>query len=86
MVGETIIKGMLAAIELSTSGRERYASTIGVGSICRDLAIDHGLVMRAVGDTMIIAPPLIINEQQVDELMDKTKKTLDATLKTIESL
>ena len=42
--------------------------------------------MRAVGDTMIIAPPLIINEQQVDELMDKTKKTLDATLKTIESL
>ena len=86
LVGETRIKGMVAAIELSKDGRERYAATIGAGSICRDLAIDHGLVMRAVGDTMIIAPPLIINAQQIDELMDKTKNTLDATLKTIQSL
>ena len=86
LVGETRIKGMVAAIELSKEGRERYAATIGVGSICRDLAMDHGIVMRAVGDTMIIAPPLIINAQQIDELMDKIKNTLDATLKTIQSL
>jgi putrescine aminotransferase len=48
--------------------------------------MEHGVVMRAVGDTMIIAPPLIINAQQIDELMDKIKNTLDATLKTIQSL
>ena len=85
LVGETRIKGMVGAIELSKEGRERYPSAIGAGSICRDLAMDHGIVMRAVGDTMIIAPPLIINSQQIDELMDKTKNTLDATLKTIQS-
>jgi adenosylmethionine-8-amino-7-oxononanoate aminotransferase len=35
---------------------------------------------------MIIAPPLIITEQQIDELIDKTRNTLDATLKMIKSL
>ena len=39
--------------------------------------------MRAVGDTMIIAPPLIINEQQVDELISKATKALDDTLAAI---
>jgi len=86
LVGEARIKGMVAAIELTKEHRTRYASTIAAGSGCRDLAIDHGLVMRAVGDTMIIAPPLIITEQQIDELIDKTRNTLDATLKMIKSL
>ncbi|MBT3992622.1 MAG: aspartate aminotransferase family protein [Gammaproteobacteria bacterium] len=86
LVGEARIKGMVAAIELTKEHRTRYASTIAAGSVCRDLAIDHGLVMRAVGDTMIIAPPLIITEQQIDELIDKTRNTLDATLKMIKSL
>jgi len=42
--------------------------------------------MRAVGDTMIIAPPLIISESEIDELIDKTTKTLDETNRHISSL
>ena len=40
---------------------------------------DHGLVMRAVGDRMIIAPPLIITRAQVDEMMVLMRKALDRT-------
>lgn len=35
--------------------------------------------MRAVGDTMIVAPPFITTEAQLDELMEKAWKALDQT-------
>jgi len=93
LVGEARIKGLMGAIELCANKetRERFSSEgrftsldeISAGSLCRDLAINNGLVMRAVGDTMIIAPPLIINREQVDELISKATKTLDDTLAAI---
>jgi putrescine aminotransferase len=33
--------------------------------------------MRAVGDTMIIAPPLIMTTAQIDELIEKATGALD---------
>ena len=51
-----------------------------VGERCRDNAIQNGLVMRATRDTMIIAPPLIITRPQIDELVEKARRTLDMTL------
>ena len=93
LVGEARIKGLMGAIELCANKetRERFSSEgrftsldeISAGSLCRDLSINNGLVMRAVGDTMIIAPPLIINQEQIDELISKTSKTLDDTLAAI---
>ena len=93
LVGEARIKGLMGAIELCANKetRERFSSEgrftsldeISAGSLCRDLSINNGLVMRAVGDTMIIAPPLIINQEQIDELISKATKTLDATLAAI---
>ena len=44
---------------------------------CRDLSLANGLVMRAIRDSMIIAPPLIISKDQIDELIGKAGKTLD---------
>jgi putrescine aminotransferase len=35
--------------------------------------------MRAVGNTMIVAPPLIIGDSQIDELVEKAWKCLDLT-------
>jgi putrescine aminotransferase len=35
--------------------------------------------MRAVGDSMIVAPPLIIEKQQIDELIEKARRCLDLT-------
>jgi putrescine aminotransferase len=88
LIGEARIKGLVAAIEISNNKdtRGRFSSDISAGSICRDIAISNGLVMRAVGDTMIIAPPLIISESEIDELIDKTTKTLDETNRHISSL
>ena len=40
----------------------------------------NGLIMRAVRDTMIIAPPLVISREQIDELAEKAWRCLDLTL------
>jgi putrescine aminotransferase len=42
--------------------------------------------MRAVGDRMIIAPPLVITKVQIDEMMALIYKCLDATLKDLQSM
>lgn len=38
-----------------------------------------GLVMRSVGDTMIISPPRVISREEIDELVDKARAALDVT-------
>ena len=59
--------------------RKMFEDTGTVGSICRDYCIQNGLVMRAVRDGMIFCPPLIFTKDNVDELVDKLKKSLDQT-------
>ena len=51
----------------------------GVGMLCRAHCFGNGLIMRAVGDRMIIAPPLTMTHAQIDELMDLIVKCLDLT-------
>lgn len=85
LVGEVRGVGMLGAIELvqDKATRKRYEGR-GVGMICRQFCFDNGLIMRAVGDTMIISPPLVISKYEIDELVTKARKCLDLTLETLQ--
>ena len=85
LVGEARGVGMVAAIELvkNKDTRERYQG-LEVGMRCREHCFRNGLVMRAVGDTMIIAPPLVIGRDQFDELIEKAVTCLDLTLKEVQ--
>jgi putrescine aminotransferase len=84
LVGEVRGLGMLGAIELvkDKATRERHQGR-GAGMICRQFCFDNGLIMRAVGDTMIIAPPLVISREEVDELVSKARLCLDLTLNVL---
>ncbi len=80
MVGEARVKGMMAAIELTPdkSARAKFAGEEGkVGLITREFCFANGLVMRHVGDKMIISPPLVISESEIDELVSRAWKCLD---------
>ena len=81
LVGETRSRGLVGALELvrDKATRERFAPLGRVGTMCRDLSVENGLVMRAVGDTMIISPPLVIDKAQIDELVDLARRSLDLT-------
>ena len=48
---------------------ELFASELNVGMICRGHLFDNGVIMRAVGDRLIIAPPLMITRDELDEVI-----------------
>ncbi len=82
LVGEARICGMMAALELSpdAAGRKAFAEAGSAGVICRDHCLGNNLVMRHVGDKMIISPPLVINKAEIDLVIERAHKALDLTL------
>jgi len=81
LVGEVRGDGMLAALELVADKRERrpFPRERNVGTICRDHCFSNGLVMRAIRDTMVLSPPLVITEAEVEKLLAKAKLCIDLT-------
>jgi putrescine aminotransferase len=81
LVGEVRGVGMIGALELVAhkGSRTQFRNRGDTGLKCRDHCFANGLVMRAVRDTMIIAPPLVIEQSQVDELVEKARRCLDLT-------
>jgi putrescine---pyruvate transaminase len=81
IVGDVQSCGLMAAIQLSRNShaREAFAAKLGIGLVCRRHCFENGLVMRAVGDRMIIAPPLIITRTQIDEMFALIRQALDRT-------
>ncbi len=82
LVADARTLGLVGGFELLKNKEtgERFDESIAVGMICRGHCFGNGLVMRAVGDRMIIAPPLVISHAEIDELVDLARKALDATL------
>jgi putrescine aminotransferase len=76
IVGEARSLGLMGALELVRGGHERFNEALKVGERCRDACIEQGLVMRAVGDTLIVAPPLVSTPAQIDELLEKADRVL----------
>ncbi len=86
LVGEARSIGLMGAIELTPdkTSRAKFAGDAGyAGGICRTACMENQLVMRAVGDSMIISPPLVIAENEVDQLVERAAKALDQTLATL---
>ncbi len=85
LVGEVRGIGMIGALELVAhkGSRTFFRNRGAVGQICRDHCFKNGLIMRAVRDTMIMAPPLVMERKHVDELVEKARKCLDLTARDI---
>ena len=85
LVGETRGVGMLGAIELvkDKKTRERYPGDMDLGTQCRNHCFANGLIMRAIGDTMVLSPPLVITEAELDELFGLARKCLDLTARDL---
>ena len=80
LVGEAKIVGMMGSIALTPNKETRaaFASDAGtVGFICRERCFANNLVMRHVGDRMIISPPLVITPEEIDTLIARATKSLD---------
>ncbi|MEM1345946.1 MAG: aspartate aminotransferase family protein [Pseudomonadota bacterium] len=80
LIGEARMTGLIGAIEIvaDKATRRRFPEAGTTGARARDLSLTHGLVMRAVGDTLVISPPLVISHEECDLLVERARATLDA--------
>ncbi len=83
IVGQVRTQGLVAAVELvrDKHSRERLAPASAGAVFCRDSAIASGLMVRQTGDAMIMAPPFVTTQAEIDQLMTKLVAALDQTAK-----
>ena len=81
LVGEVQGTGLVAGLQLARdpANRLRFENGGDVGTLCRDFCFNGNLIMRASGDRMLLSPPLVITAAEVDEIVDKAKRAVDAT-------
>jgi putrescine---pyruvate transaminase len=81
LIGEAQTCGLMGALQIVKDKRtgQVFDSKLEVGMLCRAHCFGNGLIMRAVGDRMIIAPPLVMTLPQIDEMVALIKKCLDLT-------
>jgi putrescine---pyruvate transaminase len=80
LVGEVRNLGLLGAIEIvSEPGtNKRFTGKEGVaGPMVRDTCIKNGLMVRGIRDSIVMCPPLIITQAQIDELVDIIWRSLN---------
>jgi putrescine aminotransferase len=86
LVGHADSLGFVAGLNLvrrkapTLHGCEPFDGDLGVGMICRGHMFDNGIIMRAVGDRMIVAPPLVMTRAEIDEMVRRIRLALDDTL------
>lgn len=89
LVGETRSIGLLGAVEIvaDKTTAARFGGKEGnAGPVVRDFCIDNGLMVRGIRDTIVMSPPLIISHQQIDDLVDIIRRSLDSAMPKLKAL
>jgi len=79
LVGEVRSLGLIGAVEIvSRKGtNQRFGGKEGhAGPVVRDACIRNGLMVRAIRDSIVMCPPLIITHAEIDRLVDILERSL----------
>ena len=87
MVGDVRGKGLLVGVELVADREDAspFPASVRVGQLVQQACMDEGLyiypttgsVNGVLGDNILIAPPYVVTEAQLDELTDKLSRGLE---------
>ncbi len=80
LVGEVRGAGLIAGVELvaDKATKTPFDPSQKTGFQAFELAQDNKLIVRAIGDTIALCPPLIVTEADVSEIVDRLTRTLDS--------
>ncbi len=78
LVGEVRFSGLMGGVELVADKvtKRSFDPKSGVGAQTSKFCENHGVILRAIGDTIAFCPPMIINEAELNELFDRFEKAL----------
>ncbi len=79
LVGDVRCRGLVGGIELvaDKATKRAFLPAQGVGPRAAKCCENRGLILRAIGDTLAVCPPMIITVEELDELFDRAEKALD---------
>lgn len=82
LVGDIRGIGLVAGVELVQNKelKKSFPKSVQAGQILIKRAYQHGLILRAMGDTIVFSPPLIINSEELHSLLDRFEKALNESL------
>jgi 4-aminobutyrate--pyruvate transaminase len=88
LVGEVRAIGLIGAVELVQykASKAPFDPKQGVGAIFAAHALEGGLLVRAMGDSVALCPPLIITPEEIDEMLRRFGKALDDTAASLRRL
>jgi 4-aminobutyrate--pyruvate transaminase len=87
LVGDVRGVGLILGMELMKD-RERgvlFDSALKVGARVETAAMEHGLILRVVGDRLVFAPPLVIEAGDIEEIGARLQCALDDVAKDLKS-
>ena len=81
LVGEVRGVGLMAAIELvaDKATKKPFPAALKLGAYLAARAQEQGLFVRAIGDAVVMAPPLIITKSEIDDLLARLGRALAET-------
>lgn len=81
-VGEIRHIGLINAIELVTDKRSKtgFDSKLRIGYQIYKQALNLGLLLRPLGNVLYFNPPLVINEQEIDQAITRCVQAMDRVL------
>ena len=80
-MGNVRSSGLMGAAELvaDKATRRPFDPKRVVGPTCAAFLQEEGVVTRAMGDALALCPPLVISEDETNEMFDLVEKALDRT-------
>ena len=77
-IGEARSKGFMGALEAvaDKSTKTPFPGHLSVSERIANTCTDHGLICRPLGQAIVLCPPFILTETQMDEMFEKLEKAL----------
>jgi len=81
IVGEARGVGLMGALELvaDKATKAPFPAALKIGAHLAARAQEHGLFVRAIGDAVVMAPPLIITVAEIEDLLARLGRALIET-------
>mgnify|MGYP003582556064 FL=1 len=88
LIGQVQGAGLVAALQFAEdkTSRKRYANENDLAWQCRTYGFEEGVIIRSTLGRMIMAPALIANHSELDELVEKTRRAVDRTAQALGKL
>ena len=84
-IGEVRGKGLMGALEAvaDKATKRPWPGELSVSERIANTCTDHGLICRPLGQSIVLCPPFIMTEAQMDEMFDKLGRALDKVFSEI---